>query len=135
MKDVKKRPDFVLVMGTSLAIPSVRRLVKEFAKAAHSFKKGKGTLMARFTLVVLVNKTQLALGDLEDVFDFKLYLETDEFVQSIEHEWNTLDGISAVKQESLEKQELPCTPKRKLQPSLFLTPDSQSKKTKKFTNI
>lgn len=43
MYDFKKRPDFLLVMGTSLMIPAVKRLVKEFSKSVHATSiKGKG---------------------------------------------------------------------------------------------
>jgi NAD-dependent histone deacetylase SIR2 len=34
--DVSRKPDMLIIMGTSLKVHGLRRLVKEFAKAVHA---------------------------------------------------------------------------------------------------
>lgn len=73
--DLRKRPDFLLVMGTSLKVPGCKRLVKEAAKAVHSAKGG---------IVVFVNLDEVAYSEWESVIDYHFLCETDVWVDKIE---------------------------------------------------
>jgi NAD-dependent histone deacetylase SIR2 len=54
--DLRKKPDMLIIIGTSLQVHGVKKLVKEFAKGVHlhastlKYKKGKGK-------VVFVNRS------------------------------------------------------------------------------
>jgi len=69
-KDILKRPDFLMIMGTSLGIPGCKSLVKSMSKAVHH--EGGVT--------VFVNRTRIALGELSKYIDFQVLADTDDVV-------------------------------------------------------
>jgi NAD-dependent histone deacetylase SIR2 len=71
LQDLRGRPDLLIVMGTSLMIPGVIRLVKEMAKAVHKMKRGK---------CVVVDKNERLCKEWEAVFDWHLVGESDYVV-------------------------------------------------------
>jgi NAD-dependent histone deacetylase SIR2 len=91
--DVRKRPDMLIVMGTSLKVDGVRRLVKDLAKAVHSMKSG---------VVVLVNRTELG-KEWSDVFDYYIKGDSDAIVDLLEGEVKKLDEAAALRQEKAAK--------------------------------
>ena len=71
--DLRARPDAVIVVGTSLKIPPVRRIVKEMCLTARGRQNG---------ITLMINKESLALGkDLEDCFDVVIEGESDMIAQ------------------------------------------------------
>lgn len=74
--DLGRRPDILLVMGTSLKVHGLKRVVREFAKAVHA-KKG---------LVVFINLTP-PTKEWEDVIDVHIQGETDAWVNKVEEDW------------------------------------------------
>lgn len=74
--DLSRSPDLLLIMGTSLKVHGLKRLVKEFAKVVHA-KKG---------LVVFVNATPPS-KEWEGVIDVHIHGETDKWVERVEDEW------------------------------------------------
>lgn len=64
----------MIVMGTSLKIPGVKLLIKEFAKRIGSKKNG---------ICILVNATELVSKEWEEVFDFHVLGKSDEFVADV----------------------------------------------------
>ena len=74
--DLARSPDILLIMGTSLKVHGLKRLVKQFAKAVHA-KKG---------LVVFVNATPPS-KEWEGVIDVHVHGETDRWVERVEEEW------------------------------------------------
>ncbi|KAJ3224299.1 hypothetical protein HK099_008622 [Clydaea vesicula] len=65
--DIKRKPDFMIVMGTSLKVVGMKQLVKEMAKKVHESKKGK---------VILINKTDLG-REWDQIFDFIILADCD----------------------------------------------------------
>ncbi|ORY33970.1 DHS-like NAD/FAD-binding domain-containing protein [Naematelia encephala] len=74
--DMTRSPDLLLIMGTSLKVHGLKRLVKDFAKAVHA-KKG---------LVVFVNATPPS-REWEGVIDVHIHGETDPWAEKVEEEW------------------------------------------------
>ncbi|KAJ3408905.1 hypothetical protein HDV05_004692 [Chytridiales sp. JEL 0842] len=87
--DVRKRPDLLIVMGTSLKVDGIRRLVKDLARAVHSLKNGT---------VVLVNRTELG-KEWDGVFDYFVKGDSDPVVEFLEREVAVLEETARVKTE------------------------------------
>ena len=77
MFDLFRKPDLLLIMGTSLKVHGLKRVVREFAKAVHAKKGG---------LVVFINLTPPS-KEWEDVIDIHIQGETDAWVERVEEEW------------------------------------------------
>ncbi|KAI0236994.1 NAD-dependent deacetylase hst3 [Massospora cicadina] len=73
--DLRKKPDFLLIMGTSLKIPGCKRLVKEAAKIVHSYKHGK---------VIFVNLTEVSHSEWNGVIDYHFQCLTDAWVDKVD---------------------------------------------------
>ena len=74
--DLVRSPDMLLIMGTSLKVHGLKKVVKAFAKAVHA---RKGT-------VVFVNATP-PTKEWEGVIDIHVHGETDVWVHKVEEEW------------------------------------------------
>lgn len=74
--DLGRKPDLLLVMGTSLKVHGLKRVVREFAKAVH----------AKGGLVVFINLTP-PTKEWEDVIDVYIKGETDKWVNKVEEDW------------------------------------------------
>lgn len=72
--DLKKRPDLMIVMGTSLKIPALKKFIKQAARVIHSNKNGR---------VVFVNRTP-STKEWEKVFDYEILSDTDDWVDRME---------------------------------------------------
>ena len=80
--DLSKKPDMLIVMGTSLSIQSLRDMVKGFAKAV----KNRGGVC------VLVNKTEVSsMVAFRSVFDYHIKEEVDRWVQAIVAYWRDIN--------------------------------------------
>lgn len=77
--DLGKKPDMLIIMGTSLKVHGLKKLVKEFAHAVHEHKSGGGK-------VVFVNKTPPA-SEWADVIDFHVAGETDTWSTKVIEDW------------------------------------------------
>jgi NAD-dependent histone deacetylase SIR2 len=71
VSDLKKKPDLMIVMGTSLKIPALKKFIKQAARIIHSKPGG---------CVVFVNKTS-PTKEWEKVFDYEVLGDSDEWVQ------------------------------------------------------
>ncbi|KAF8477889.1 DHS-like NAD/FAD-binding domain-containing protein [Gautieria morchelliformis] len=78
--DLGKRPDMLLIMGTSLKVHGLKKLVKEFAHAVHEHKSGGGGK------VVFVNKTPPG-SEWTNVIDFHVAGETDAWTAKVIEDW------------------------------------------------
>lgn len=79
--DLARKPDLLLVMGTSLKVDGVRKLVKEFARVVHE-RPSSGSALNTIAggHVIFVNKTR-ADSDCMKYIDFFVQGETDDWVQ------------------------------------------------------
>jgi NAD-dependent histone deacetylase SIR2 len=93
--DISRQPEVLLIMGTSLKVHGLKRLVKEFAKVIHSPGGNK-----KRGIVVFVNKTAPPGGEWEGVVDYWVQGETDAWVKLVEDDWRH------VKPSDWERQEL-----------------------------
>jgi NAD-dependent histone deacetylase SIR2 len=78
--DLTRQPDVLLIMGTSLKVHGLKRLVKEFAKSVHARPSGKKGL------VIFVNATPPS-KEWEGVIDIHVQGETDRWVEKVEEDW------------------------------------------------
>ena len=108
--DISRRPDLLVIMGTSLKVHGIKRLVKDFANAVHappksSTKDGSKSpstspvkiqptpsenplLNKSARLVVFVNRTPPP-ADLASVIDVWVEGDTDSWVSKVEADWKT----------------------------------------------
>ena len=80
--DLAKRPDFLIIMGTSLKVHGLKKLVKEFAKAVHQ----GGPTSAAAPKVIFVNKTAPA-AEWSGVIDVHVEGTTDAWVDKVTADW------------------------------------------------
>jgi NAD-dependent histone deacetylase SIR2 len=79
--DLSKKPDMLIVMGTSLSIPSLKELVRRVAKEV----KNQGGLC------ILLNRTQVAsMSAWKGVFDYHVKGELDSWVEAIVAHWKEM---------------------------------------------
>lgn len=80
--DLGKRPDLLIIMGTSLKVHGLKKLVKEFAKTV---KQGSTTSTAT-PKVIFVNKTAPA-AEWSNIIDTHVEGTTDEWVERVTSDW------------------------------------------------
>ncbi|WWC89252.1 uncharacterized protein L201_004172 [Kwoniella dendrophila CBS 6074] len=89
--DLSRQPDLLLIMGTSLKVHGLKRLVKEFAKSVHSLNTpSENKRQNKKGIVVFVNATPPAAKEWEGIIDYHIQGETDKWVQKVEEEWRTI---------------------------------------------
>lgn len=78
--DISKKPNILIIIGTSLKVTGLKRMVKDIAKSVHKNQNG---------LVVYINKTPvLPCSEWEGVFDYELVGESDKW-------FNLIDEVSS----------------------------------------
>lgn len=70
VSDLKKKPDLMIVMGTSLKIPALKKFIKQAARIIHEKPGG---------CVVFVNRTS-PTKEWEKVFDYEVLGDSDNWV-------------------------------------------------------
>lgn len=68
--DLKKKPDCLVIVGTSLKVPGLKKLIKDFARAVHA-QNGK---------VIFVNMTDAITSEWTQVIDYYVEGRSDDFV-------------------------------------------------------
>lgn len=68
------RPDFLIIMGTSLKVDGVKRVVRQISKQVHE----------RGGIVILVNKTTIGDSSWHGVIDYQIMCDCDEWVTYLE---------------------------------------------------
>lgn len=81
-KDISRRPTLLVVMGTSLKVVGLKRMVKDMSRAVKETPDG---------LVLFINKTPAPKGEWKDIFDFELLGECDKWVAKLE------DGLAVTR--------------------------------------
>ncbi|KAI8368085.1 DHS-like NAD/FAD-binding domain-containing protein [Blakeslea trispora] len=71
INDLKKKPDLMIVMGTSLKIPALKKFIKQAARIIHTKPGG---------CVVFVNRTS-PTKEWEKVFDYEVLGDSDRWVE------------------------------------------------------
>lgn len=83
--DIKRRPDMLIVLGTSLKIPGLKKFVKLAARAVRDSKYG---------CTVLVNKTS-PTKEWDAVFDYQILGDTDTWVEIMDKMMNSKPTVTA----------------------------------------
>jgi NAD-dependent SIR2 family protein deacetylase len=74
--DLSSNPEVLVIMGTSLKVFGLQKIVKDFAKQVHSRKDGKGK-------VIFINRTKPAESVWEDVIDQYVAMDCDDWVRDL----------------------------------------------------
>ena len=72
--DAASQPEVLLIMGTSLKVFGLQKVVREFAKAIHEQKKGK---------VIFVNRTRPAESVWDGILDYFVPMDCDDWVEDL----------------------------------------------------
>jgi NAD+-dependent protein deacetylase SIR2 len=81
--DLSRKPDLLIIMGTSMKVHGLKKLVKDFAKTIHAPSAGGKPSKG---LVLFVNRTPPS-SEWSDVIDYHVAGNTDDWVESVIHEW------------------------------------------------
>ena len=73
--DLSRKPDLMIVFGTSLKVHGIKKLVKNFAKTIHA---NKGT-------VIFVNKDELGKSEWGNVFDYWVQGDCDAWIHDLKY--------------------------------------------------
>ncbi|CAO3589878.1 unnamed protein product [Absidia cylindrospora] len=87
--DIKKRPDLLIVMGTSLKIIALKKFIKQMAKSIH-------TNHPRTGCVIFVNKTK-PTKEWDSVFDYQVMGDADTWVGLTEEKLMDTKALAAAK--------------------------------------
>ncbi|ERF70496.1 hypothetical protein EPUS_07352 [Endocarpon pusillum Z07020] len=74
--DLGSGPEILIIMGTSLKVHGLQKVVREFAKKIHARKDGKGK-------VIFVNRTKPAESVWENVIDSYVAMDCDDWVMDL----------------------------------------------------
>lgn len=95
-KDLNRKPDLLIIMGTSLKVHGLRKLVKEFASAVHATPSANGSEPSGsskpppnkglLNKVVFVNKTAPG-SEWNGVIDYHVQGLTDDWVERVVEDW------------------------------------------------
>lgn len=101
--DAARRPDMLVVMGTSLKVHGLKALVRDFAKAVRAAPTSaaeakKGAPKGR---IVFVNRTPPP-AEWAGVFDYWVKGETDEWVTHVEQDWRRMRPADWEVQQTLD---------------------------------
>ncbi|KAL0578495.1 NAD-dependent deacetylase hst3 [Marasmius crinis-equi] len=91
--DLGRKPDMLIIMGTSLKVHGLKKLVKEFAKSVHTHNAPDAPSTSRpkpwVGKVVFVNKTAPG-AEWADVFDYHVEGDTDAWVEKVIEDWKKM---------------------------------------------
>ncbi|WVF72667.1 hypothetical protein IAT40_007485 [Kwoniella sp. CBS 6097] len=111
-----KRVDALLVVGTSLSVPGVKRIVKEMSKVIHSKstkKTTKGTAGGRRGVVYVNAEPPAKPAEWKNTFDYFVQGDIQDFI--VEHLENaeTTGGIVSTQGQTDSTSTEPSTPRKK----------------------
>lgn len=72
--DTACQPDVLIIMGTSLKVFGLQKIIREFAKAVHAQKKGR---------VIFVNRTRPAESVWDSFIDYFVPMDCDDWVNNL----------------------------------------------------
>ncbi|KAN0100282.1 DHS-like NAD/FAD-binding domain containing protein [Tylopilus felleus] len=108
-QDIARKPDMLIIMGTSLKVHGLKKLVKDFAKAIHASKTSvTGTSRSAKNWqgkVIFVNKTPPG-SEWEDVIDYHVSGETDSWVQNVLEDWKKMRPSDWEVQQTLDDDDV-----------------------------
>ena len=82
--DLARKPDLLIIMGTSLKVHGLRKLVKDFAKTVHSSSSSRKPCN-----VIFINKTPPS-SEWSDIIDYHICGETDVWTTKVINDWKKM---------------------------------------------
>lgn len=129
--DMARQPNILLVMGTSLKISGLKKMIKDFAKGMKSRVGGENNL------ILYINKTPCSRAEWQNIFDYELIGECDEWIKFLGQEFQRIktfpkpSGPKPTISQFIPSSPIrsPEQPKKKKKPGLSSTPavSSESK--------
>ncbi|CAO3650696.1 unnamed protein product [Cunninghamella blakesleeana] len=92
--DIRRRPDLLIVMGTSLKIVALKKFIKQVAKSIHINHPRTGR-------VIFINKTK-PTKEWDAIFDYEVMGDTDEWVHLTEDKLSDTKALAAARSRLLE---------------------------------
>jgi NAD-dependent histone deacetylase SIR2 len=104
--DVSRKPDMLIIMGTSLKVHGLRKLVKDFAKAVHASAPPDplSTKKSWMGKVIFVNKTAPG-SEWNGVIDYHIEGETDAWAHKVEEDWRRVRPSDWEVQQTLDNDD------------------------------
>ncbi|GLB35934.1 putative DHS-like NAD FAD-binding domain-containing protein [Lyophyllum shimeji] len=89
--DVSRKPDMLIIMGTSLKVHGLRKMVKDFAKTVHSTasSSSSSTVQPSPGRVIFVNKTPPS-SEWSGIIDCHIQGETDAWAEKVIEDWKRM---------------------------------------------
>ncbi|KIP10103.1 hypothetical protein PHLGIDRAFT_101690 [Phlebiopsis gigantea 11061_1 CR5-6] len=87
--DLARRPDMLVIMGTSLKVHGFKKLVKEFARAVHETAPSATSAKSHAGKVIFVNKTPPG-AEWEGIIDYWVEGESDTWVEKVLDDWKKM---------------------------------------------
>lgn len=100
--DMARKPDMLIIMGTSLKVHGLKKLVKDFAKSVHASPSSSSASKARTWAgkVIFVNRTPPG-AEWSDVIDYHIAGETDVWVNKVVEDWKKMRPVDWEVQKTL----------------------------------
>lgn len=116
---LRGRPDFFIIMGTSLKVDGVKKVVKQISKQVHE----------RGGIVILINKTTIGDSTWHGVIDYQIMCDCDTWVHYLEKQipdffktQEQVDKLRQLKREASDLRKKKLEAETKNQSSLIKTP-------------
>jgi len=87
--DLSRTPDMLIIMGTSLKVHGLKKLVKDFARVVHSASSSRPSSSKKPFKVLFVNKTVPA-AEWSDIIDYHISGETDRWSNRVIDDWKKM---------------------------------------------
>lgn len=82
-KDAKSRPEVMLIIGTTMKVVGLKKLVRDVAK---SMKQGASNKKpGQRPQVIFVNKADIGMGSWDDVIDYHIKCDCDEWIKDLKN--------------------------------------------------
>ncbi|KAF5368635.1 hypothetical protein D9758_002328 [Tetrapyrgos nigripes] len=103
--DVGRKPEMLIIMGTSLKVHGLKKLVKDFAKAVHAQSSSASSSTSRTKnwvgKVIFVNKTAPG-SEWSDIIDYHVGGETDAWSEKVIEDWKKMRPADWEVQQTLD---------------------------------
>lgn len=119
--DVSRKPDLLIIMGTSLKVHGLKKLVKDFARVVRTSSSGSAsTSKINAGKVIFVNMTAPA-SEWHDIIDYHVAGATDAWSERVLQDWKTRRPADWQIQKTLDPNSFKAI-KENLVPSECMTP-------------
>lgn len=101
--DLGRKPDLLIIMGTSLKVHGLKKLVKDFARAIHASTSSNASSSKKPFKVIFVNKTAPG-AEWSDIIDYHIQGETDRWTNKVLEDWKKMRPSDWEIQQTLDSE-------------------------------